>query len=337
MANLMGIVLARDRYVSPGETSSKAVAYLSDQTHYSVAKALRLLGFTKDQVRRLPTGDGFRLQPEVLKDAIETDRKAGLTPFLVVGTCGTTNTGAVDPLARLSEICKEEHVWFHVDGAFGASATLSKSRCAAAQGLGCAGSLSWDAHKWLFQTYSCGLLLVKDKSNLVRSFANEGDYLRDGAAIEDEDIPNFWNYTMELTRPASRAMKLWFTLRVLGTEVIGTMIDHGFDLAETAEQRFQQLPNWEIMSSSSMGVVTFRFAPENKTEEELEALNVEISKALVSDNVAGILTTMVKGKVARRICALSPHLALEEMSDICLKADLIARALYRKMDEPAIS
>ncbi|CAJ0542369.1 Ff.00g000430.m01.CDS01 [Fusarium sp. VM40] len=323
MANLMGVVIARDRFVPRGETNA-AIAYLTDQTHYSVAKALRMLGFHKGQIRWLPTDECFRLDPVVLSQAIQTDRKAGLVPFLVVGTCGTTNTGAIDPLEKIAEICKREQIWLHVDGAYGASATLSATRHETVDGLKYADSMSWDAHKWLFQTYSCGLLLVKDKANLVRSFANEGDYLRDGVAIEDEDIPNFWNYSMELTRPASRAMKLWFTLRVIGVERIGKMIDHGFDLAERAEEELRKLPDWEIVSSASLGVITFRYAREGLTEDELEAINTGVSKSLISSNTAGVLTTKVRGKVALRICALSPQLALDDMSDIIAEANMLA-------------
>ncbi|KAJ4264249.1 hypothetical protein NW762_005443 [Fusarium torreyae] len=324
MANLMGIVLARDRHVPHGQTQ-KAIAYLSDQTHYSVAKALRLLGFDKEQIRRLPADDQFRLEPAVLSQTIHDDRKAGLVPFLVVGTCGTTNTGAIDPLCQIAEICQREQIWLHVDGAYGASASLSATRHETVDGLKYADSMSWDAHKWLFQTYSCGLLLVKDKANLVRSFANEGDYLRDGVAIEDEDIPNFWNYSMELTRPASRAMKLWFTLRVIGVERIGTMIDHGFDLAERAEKELRHLSDWEIVSPASLGVITFRYAPKGVSEDELEVINTSISKNLISSNKAGVLTTKVRGKVALRICALSPELPLDDMSEIIKEADALAR------------
>ncbi|KAF4343593.1 l diaminobutyrate decarboxylase [Fusarium beomiforme] len=323
MANLMGIVLARDRFVPRGETS-KAVAYLSDQTHYSVAKAMRLLGFDKEQIRRLPADGNFRLDPVLLAQAIQDDRKAGFVPFLVVGTCGTTNTGAIDPLPQIAEICQREQIWLHVDGAYGASATLSATRHETVDGLKYADSMSWDAHKCLFQTYSCGLLLVKDKSNLVRSFANEGDYLRDGVAIEDEDIPNFWNYSMELTRPASRAMKLWFTLRVIGVDKIGGMIDHGFDLAERAEEELRKLADWEIVSSACLGVITFRYAPKGLTEDELEKINTGISKSLISSNKAGILTTKVRGKVALRICAWSPQLTLDDMSEIIHEANTLA-------------
>ena len=220
---------------------------------------------------------------------------------------------------------KTHNLWLHVDGAYGASATLSATRHSTVEDLKYADSMSWDAHKWLFQTYSCGLLLVKDKTNLVRSFANEGDYLRDGAAIEDEDIPNFWNYSMELTRPASRAMKLWFTLRVIGVEKLGKMIDHGFDLAERAEEELRKLDNWEIVSSASLGVITFRYAPEGVSEDDLETINTGVSKSLISSNLAGVLTTKVRGKVALRICALSPQLGLDDMSEIIREADKLAR------------
>lgn len=330
MANLMAIVVARDRILTQQTDQLKAVAYLSDQTHYSVAKALRLLGFAKSQVRRLPADDAFRLDPESLEKSIQADRDAGLIPFLVVGTCGTTNTGAVDPLARISKVCKDQGLWFHVDGAYGATATLSATRSSVVQEVQHADSMSWDAHKWLFQTYSCGLLLVKDKGNLVSSFANEGDYLRDGVAIEDEEIPNFWNYTMELTRPSSRAMKLWFTLRVIGVKKIGEMIDHGFLLAERAEEELRKLSDWEVTSGASLGIVSFRYAPAGVSEEDLDEMNTGISRQLVDGNIAGILTTKLRGKVGMRICALSPHLRLEEMSDIIRAADIIAKGLNKQ-------
>lgn len=116
---------------------------------------------------------------------------------------------------------------------------------------------------------SCGILLVRDKCVLQHSFMNSGDYLRDGVAHEDPDIPNFWDYSMELTRPAHRAMKLWFTLRVLGVEWVGQMIDHGFVLAEAAEAKLRSLPDWQIVSSSStsLAILTFRYVPEGRAEE----------------------------------------------------------------------
>ncbi|KAM0411042.1 hypothetical protein ACHAPD_010866 [Fusarium lateritium] len=258
----------------------------------------------------------------VLKKTIKADRAANLKPFVIVGTCGTTNTGTIDPLEALAEIRDDEKIWLHIDGAFGASAALGATRSAVTRGLGLADSISWDAHKWLFQTYSCSLILVRNKMDLAKVYANDGDYLRD--ALEHEEIPDFWNLGMELTRP-SRALKLWFTLRVLGVERIGKMVDHGFDLAEIAEAEVRKLPDWEVISPASMAIVTFRYAPLGKTEEELDGLNAAISRHLLENNIAGLLTTKVRGRVVLRICSISPVLKQEEMVDIIVQVSQAAK------------
>ncbi|KAL6361071.1 hypothetical protein LRP88_04533 [Fusarium phalaenopsidis] len=274
MANMTAMVLARDCILPSGQ-EGLGVAYVSDQTHHSVVKALRIIGIKRDRIRVIRSNDSFQIQTAALKDAIQADRTAGLIPFVLIGTSGTTNTGSVDDLTALAQIRDEEGVWLHIDGAYGASASLAATRSSAVSGLGLADSISWDAHKWLFQTYSCSLILVRNKTNLARVFTNDGDYLRD--ALDDEEIPNFWNLGMELTRP-SRAMKLWFTLRVLGVERLGLMIDHGFRLAEVAQEEVKKSKNWDVASAASMAIVTFRYAPPGKTDEELNDLNTTISR-----------------------------------------------------------
>ncbi|KAJ4244789.1 hypothetical protein NW762_014366 [Fusarium torreyae] len=312
MANMTAMVLARECILRPG-TENLGVAYLSDQTHHSVAKALRIIGIKRNQIRIIPTNSFFEMDVMALRGAIKADRDAGLLPFVIVGTCGTTNTGSIDPLAALAEVRDEEMIWLHVDGAFGASAALAATRSSVKNGLELADSISWDAHKWLFQTYSCSLILVRYKINLAKVFTNDGDYLRD--ALEDEEIPNFWNFGMELTRP-SRAMKLWFTLRVLGVERIGHMIDRGFFLAEVAESQVRKMPDWEITSLASMAIVTFRYAPLGKSEEELDVLNAAISRHLIENNIEGVLTTKLRGRVVLRICSINPWLSGAEMVDV---------------------
>ncbi|CEI61927.1 hypothetical protein FVEN_g2974 [Fusarium venenatum] len=320
MANMSGMVLARDRILEEG-TESLGIAYLSDQTHHSVIKSLRIIGIKRTQIRIIPT-NSFQMDITVLKKTIKADRAANLKPFVIVGTCGTTNTGTIDPLEALAEIRDDEKIWLHIDGAFGASAALGATRSAVTRGLGLADSISWDAHKWLFQTYSCSLILVRNKMDLAKVYANDGDYLRD--ALEHEEIPDFWNLGMELTRP-SRALKLWFTLRVLGVERIGKMVDHGFDLAEIAEAEVRKLPDWEVISPASMAIVTFRYAPLGKTEEELDGLNAAISRHLLENNIAGLLTTKVRGRVVLRICSISPVLKQEEMVDIIVQVSQAAK------------
>ncbi|RGP70982.1 hypothetical protein FSPOR_3669 [Fusarium sporotrichioides] len=321
MANMSGMVLAREHILEEG-TESLGIAYLSDQTHHSVTKALRIIGIKHSQIRFIPTNSSFQMDISALRKQIQTDRAANLKPFVIVGTCGTTNTGSIDPLKALAEVRDDERIWLHIDGAFGASAVLGATRSAVTKGLEFADSISWDAHKWLFQTYSCSLILVRNKIDLANVYTNDGDYLRD--ALEHEEIPDFWNLGMELTRP-SRAMKLWFTLRVLGVDRIGRMVDHGFDLAEIAEAEVRKLPDWEVISPASMAIVTFRYAPAGKTEEELDALNAAISRNILENNIAGLLTTKVRGRVVLRICSISPVLTKEELVAIMVQVGQVAQ------------
>lgn len=199
-------------------TRSLGVVYFSDQTHFSVPKVLRVLGFSNSQMRQLPADSNFRLDMEQLRKTIIADKSKGLIPFLIVANVGSTNTGSIDPINEIADLAKEHNMWMHVDGAYGASVALSKSYRSLLNGIERCDSLAWDAHKWLFKTFGCGIVLVHDKRYLAESFASSGDYFRD--ILSDDDEPNMLNYGIELTRPA-RHMKLWFTLRVLGLETLG--------------------------------------------------------------------------------------------------------------------
>lgn len=275
----------------------------------------------------LKSDEGFRMDVDGVREAIEVDRKRGLVPFLIIASCGTTNTGSVDPLRELARIAREQipRLWVHVDGAYGASVVLSKSYKDNVDGLGDADSISWDAHKWLFQTYGCGMALVREEKWLKQSFALGAEYIRDAADTGDE-MPNFWSYGLELTRPA-RAMKLWFTLQVLGLHALGKMIDQGFILAETAEKELKTLPNWAIVSNAQMAIINFRFQPEGKSEEELDQLNSLISQTLVKDNVATTLTTRLLGKTVIRICSIHPELMEVGIASVIKALDTAACAL----------
>ena len=324
MANLTALMMARDQMLGSQEERMRGCIYVSEQTHLSIAKGLRVLGFMDRQIRKVPVDSKFELDMNSLGKAIEADRIAGLLPFAVVASCGTTNTGSIDPLNEIADLAEKERLWMHIDGAYGASIVLSKSYSHLAGGMGRANSISWDAHKWLFQTYGCGIVLVRNKNHLMDSFATDAEYVRD--AVAAEETPNFWNFGIELTRPA-RAMKLWFTMRVVGLETMGMLIDHGCALAESAEAELKRLENWEILSPATLGILVFRYAPVSRSEREIDELNITISKKLLAENVAGALTTKLLGKIALRICAISPELSLEEMVRIITKIDETAISL----------
>jgi L-2,4-diaminobutyrate decarboxylase len=324
MANLTALMVARDQKLAFDERT-KAVIYISEQTHSSVAKGLRILGFHDTQIRKISCDQRFRLRVDVLQDTIEADRKTGKKPFLVIANCGTTNTGTIDPLEELAEIARREDLWFHADGAYGATAALAKGRKSILQGLELCDSLSWDAHKWLFQTYGCGMVLLRDRKLLVQSFGTSAEYIQD-AAEGAEMYPNFWNYSAELTRPA-RAMKLWFSLQMLGLDAIGAAIERGFSLAEVAGSALKQLQDWQILSPAQMGIICFRYAPPHHSPEGLDDLNRMVSKKAIEENLAAPLTTKLCGTVCLRICSIHPDLKNDEMMDIIHGLDRIARDL----------
>lgn len=323
IANLTGLMLARDQKLK-FEERARGVAYVSDQTHASVAKGLRILGFRNEQIRKVQSDERFRMDVAALIEAVRKDKEDELLPFLVVATCGTTNTGSVDPMDEIADFAQSQNMWMHVDGAYGASVALSKSHRSLLRGVGRADSVSWDAHKWLFLTYGCGMLIVREKRLLVESFVSNAEYIQDAAEAATHN-PNFWNMSMELTRPA-RAMRLWFTLHVLGLDKVGQMIDHGFVLAEVAEAELRMLPGWEIVAPPGMAIVNFRFAPEATSSEELDKLNSDISKRAVEENLAAPLTTKIRGVTVMRICAISPELGKNEMRKVVHGLDRIARS-----------
>ena len=197
--------------------------------------------------------DRQRLPVAAVREAIEADLAAGLRPFCVMATAGTTSTGAVDPLRELSALCREHGLWLHVDGAYGAPAALSGKGRAALDGLELADSLVLDPHKWLFQPYEIGCVMVREPGVLESAFALEGPYLRDtaGGAVD------FRDRGLQLTR-GGRALKLYLSLRVFGLDAFREAIDHGIALAEHAESAVRDRAGWEVVTPAQLGVVTFR-------------------------------------------------------------------------------
>ncbi len=326
MANLTGLMVARDRMLPPDDRR-RGVAYVSAQTHSSVVKGLGILGFLPNQIRKIDVDLNRQLDPRSLGVAITADRAAGLVPFVVVATCGTTNTGSIDPLHAIADLAARERLWMHVDGAYGATVALSNRHRALIDGLGRADSLSWDAHKWLFQTYGCGIVLVRDGAHLIQSFANNAEYLQD--AIAGMETPNFWDYGIELTRPA-RAMKLWFTLQVMGGKALGDAIDHGFTLAEALEAQLKSLPNWQVVSPAQLGIVTFRYAPAGRDAESLDRLNTVIARRMVEDNLGGTLTTKLDGAVVLRACTINPNTSADDTRSMVAAMDELAQEIAKR-------
>ncbi|KAF5856371.1 hypothetical protein ETB97_007473 [Aspergillus alliaceus] len=328
-ACLTAFAVARDQRLD-GALRQKGIAYISEDTHFCITKALRVIGLLDSQIRTIRCDPTFQMDTNNLRLAISEDIANGLKPFLVVATCGTTGTGAIDPLNEIVDIASEHGLWLHVDAAYGGSVAFSSKHRSLIDGIGRADSIAWDPHKWLFQTYGCGTILFRDKSQALKSFVSSAHFCRD---VEDEKEPhNPWNYGIELTRPA-RHMRLWFSLQVLGMDKIGAMINRGFELAGLAERELRKLPGWVFLAPTSLAILNFRFAPDGVSEVDLNSINSRVSKLLISENVAYILTTCIGGVVGLRMCTINPRTTDDDIRRVARALDHSAQASYRELYE----
>ncbi|CAM1362483.1 Glutamate or tyrosine decarboxylase [Tenacibaculum sediminilitoris] len=310
MANLTALVTARR--LKCGDDFSKAVIYLSDQAHSSNIKAIRVLGFKKEQIRILPTDLEFRISINKLKNAIAKDRLEGLQPFCYIASAGTTNTGTVDPLDEIADICEEESLWFHVDGAYGGAAILSKKGAKALRGIERADSLTVDPHKWFFQPYEIGCLLVKDASWLSGTFSEKPEYLRDIEGNESEI--NFYDYGIQLTR-RFRALKFYMSIKTYGLDAFKDAVTYNIQLADDVEKMLRKSRNWEIISPATLAVINFRYNPIglNLSEKEIDELNQKISQKIMDSREAFLVTTILNKQVVLRMCLINPKTTMEDI------------------------
>ena len=307
-ANMSAAIIGRDSRLSLEEIT-KGVVYISNQAHYSVNKGLHITGIPDDRIRRVETNESFQIIPESLEAMIKEDLDKGFKPYMVIATAGTTNAGVIDPLSEIGDIAEKYNLWFHVDGAFGASVLFSKTHAHLLNGVSKADSLTWDGHKWLFQTYSCAMLLVKDRKPMLQSFSYSPEYLADAQA--DFEI-NPWDISFELSHPA-RGIKLWYTLMTLGLDKISDMIDRGFQNGEWVQELIQDKPHWEIITPAQLGVINFRYVKEGASLEELNRINALLSEKMNDSHYAHIVTTQLAGKTVLRIVALSPETTREDL------------------------
>ena len=312
MANLTALVTARR--LKCGDDFSKAVIYLSDQAHSSNIKAIRVLGFKKEQIRILPTDLEFRISINKLKNAIAKDRLEGLQPFCYIASAGTTNTGTVDPLDEIADICEEEDLWFHIDGAYGGAAILAEKGAKALRGIERADSLTVDPHKWFYQPYEIGCLLVKDASWLSGTFSEKPEYLRDIEGNESEI--NFYDYGIQLTR-RFRALKFYMSIKTYGLDAFKEAVTYNIQLADDVEKMLRKSRNWEIISPATLAVINFRYNPIglNLEEKEIDELNQKISQKIMESREAFLVTTILNKQVVLRMCLINPKTTMDDIKE----------------------
>lgn len=291
MANTTGLVAARHA-TGPG------VVYLSDQTHASIRRGLLAMGVPPGDLRTIATDDRYRMPVGGLAEAIRTDRRDGRVPAIVVASAGSTNTGAVDPIPELSELCRAGDLWLHVDGAYGAPAALCEKGRAALDGIERADSLVLDPHKWLFQPYDVGALLVRRPGALEAVFSMTPEYLADVTAGHAE--VDLRDRSLELTR-RSRAIKVWLTVRTYGMARIRAAIERGIDLAEHAEAALRADGRWVIVTPAQLGVVTFVRSGGGHEDP------VQAAARVTRNGFAAVTSTTLHGQPVLRLCTINPR------------------------------
>ena len=306
-AALHGLVAAREAAGNP----DRAVAYMSDQSHSAQVRAARIVGIAPDRIRVLRTDTSGRIDPGAVAEAIATDRAAGRTPMVVCANAGTPTRGAVDPLRALADICAAERVWLHVDAAYGGFAILTPRGAAALEGIDRADSINVDPHKWLFQPYEAGCILVRDASTLERAFEIQHDVLQD--SVWGAKHANLADQGIQLSR-GFRALKVWMSIQTFGMAAFRAAIDNGLDLATRAADYAGGSRTLELMSAS-LGMVCFRVNPGGLGEDALARLNRRVLAHVFWGEQAFLSSTMVNKRFVLRLCILNHNTRWDDVRE----------------------
>lgn len=349
MANLIAMLIAH-RAKAKADIARKGLwssgppltIYASDQVHMSLQKAADVLGIGRDQVRTIESDDRFRLNVRALRAKVQEDLRSGLKPICVVASAGTVNTGAVDPLNEISDLAAEFDLWFHIDGAYGAPATLDERKRSLFAGLNRADSVSLDAHKWLYVPIDAGCLLFRDQAAARAAFAaDEADYIKVLEHPDSDEAFAFWDYGIELSR-RFRALKIWFTFRYYGLTRIAAAISEDNSLAEYLGRCVHEADDFELLAPVELSICCFRYLPRAsrvrlqtalaaeraRLDEELDQLNTRIMLAVQRGGFAYLSNATLRGRFALRACITNFRTT---RADIDKTLDVIREAAQREM------
>lgn len=302
MANLTALTVARDKYLGKNARKeglqgrkSPLVLYTSEEAHNSIDKAAAILGIGINHVRHIPCDKNFQIRTDLLKNTIIEDRRDGFSPFCVVGSAGTVTTGSIDPINDLADLCEEENLWFHIDGAYGALTVLSDRFRNKLLPIGRADSLSLDPHKFIFNPLEAGCVIVRNAEDLKSSYSFVPSYL---SMVSDSDFLNYAEYGPQLSR-SFKAFKVWWSLRAYGKKLYAKTIDQLFDLASYMGDLVQAEPELELMAPVNFNAVCVRY-------RDLDDLsNEKILEQIVSSGFAFLGRAMVKGRFCLRACFMN--------------------------------
>jgi glutamate/tyrosine decarboxylase-like PLP-dependent enzyme len=319
MANITALTVARNSF---GEekirqrglkaASAQLLIYCSVETHSCIQKAAEIIGLGTDAVRKIGVNERFELDVELLKAQLEADLQAGFLPFCLVGTAGTVNTGAIDPMDELLAISKAYGLWFHVDGAYGALAKLDPIYASALKAIEEADSLAFDLHKWLYVPYEVGCTLIRDAKKHRDSFAITPNYLLQEKRGLSGGLDSVNNYGFELSR-GFKALKVWMSLKEHGRAKYAAMICQNNRQAAYLAELVEQHPNLELVAPLSMSITCFRMIQPEWEEKALQELNKEILLRLQEEGIASPSSTILNGKYTLRVANTNQRTRMEDM------------------------
>ena len=335
MANLVAITVARNtncgydvRHQGVRAAPGPLTVYASSEVHSCNQKAVETLGLGSEGLRTIAVNDDYTIDLAALRQQIEADRAAGMVPFCVIGSAGTINTGAIDDLAALADLCQRQKLWFHVDGAIGAVAVLAANVRDQLAGMERADSIALDLHKWMHIPFEAGCVLVRNESAHRESFSLTPAYLAREAEAGGLASGTFWfsDYGLQLSRQF-RALKVWMSIREHGLDRFGRMMERNVDQAHYLGSLIAAEPQLEMMAPIGLDIVCFRFNPGALNQEQLERLNRDILIELQEQGIAAPSYTTLKGNYCLRV-AIANHRSRTEDFDLLVAAVLkIGRTL----------
>ncbi len=331
-----GSAASVDAFVAAREAAGhpeRATVYMSDQSHSALVRAAMIVGVRRECIRMISSDEGFRLDMDALARTVAEDRAAGFTPVAVAANAGTVGTGAIDRLEAMADYCAAEGLWLHADAAYGGFAVVTERGRQLLRGIERADSIGLDAHKWFFQPYEAGCLLVKDANTLRDAFAVRPDILQD--TVWGANHPNFSDLGLQLSRSA-RALKVWMSVQTFGMAKFRRAVGKGMDLAAQAEAHVRASPVLEAMNAATLGVVCFRVNPADGDLDEaaLDEVNRTVLARMFWDDPAFMSSTMLHGTFALRMCFVNHATTWDDVRETLEAVERFGREALSKADAP---
>jgi aromatic-L-amino-acid/L-tryptophan decarboxylase len=329
-SNFTALKAARDAHApgnvrADGVSGMRLVLYASEEAHATIAEAADMMGLGERAVRPIPTDDELRMRVAALEAAVADDLAAGMRPFCIVATAGTTATGAIDPIPAIADVCERHGLWLHVDAAYGGAAALAPELRSLLAGIERADTISFDPHKWLYTPQSSACLLARDPGRLRAAFSIDAAYVREDAQLSGRGI-NIGELGPQWSR-AFLALKVWMSLAAHGTDAYGRRIAHDVELARYLDKRVREHPDLEPMCPVTLSIACFRYAPAGIDDEVLDVLNERLMIEIRRDGRTCPSNAVLHGRYSLRACFVNHRTEAGVVDDLVDAAVTLGGAL----------